>query len=409
MSRPGQFYYDRASRAVVYWPLGGKDPNTSTIIVPTTTRMFHIAGYLGSRPWNITFSNLTMKVSAVDIENEGSFGYLWNYKSLITAKYCNNLTMDSLTMGWTAGNAVGMEYDFSSNTVFRNSEVGFCGGGGVAIRTGSCVISNNSIHDIGLISWQSPGVRVSTNGLVTRNNIFNCKMTAVGDHDMDHCVITWNNISNAMTVLRDMGAFYCYLAIGSGSHPNGNIVANNLFQNIGYGVAGTGSDPRDYFRPAIYFDEQTSNSVAQSNIVINSKVPFFCNIATSNAVLDNVFVNTNGETLRLYASSDSRLPNRVERNIFYSSTNIVVDNPGAWNSWARNLFWSTQTPPLTNGAPTGASIADPLFDAVSDGLFTFQAGSSAPQLGIVPLSFGPIRRGVGNLRAPKSVRVVSTP
>ena len=231
LSRPGQFYFDRGRHVVVYWPLNGTDPNDSEIIAPTTDCMFYIPGYAGASPWNITFSNLTLKVNAVDIENEYNYGGGWDHESLIRAAYCTNLVMANLTMGWCGGNALGMDYGYCTNAVLVNSEIGYCGGYGACLREAPCLISNNFIHDTGLISWQSPAVRVSQHALVIQNNIFNSKETAIGNHEMDGCTITLNYISNAMTVLRDMGAVYTYFGDTMMPHTNGNMICSNLFQH----------------------------------------------------------------------------------------------------------------------------------------------------------------------------------
>jgi hypothetical protein len=406
MSRPGQFYFDRTNHIVNYWPLNGKDPNTSEIIVPTTQCMFYIFGYPGGSPWNITFSNLTLNVNAVDIENEGNFGFLWDYMSLIHAFYCTDLVMQDMTMGWCGGNALGMDYSFCTNAALLDSEIGFCGGYGVALRMAPCVISNNFIHDTGLISWQSPGVRVSQQGLVIQNSIFNSKEAAFADHDVDACTFTLNYVSNAMTVLRDLGAFYTYFGDATTlPHTNGNVVSSNVFQNVGLANDYDDSDPRDEYRPAVYFDEYTSNSVVQDNVFLDCKIPFFCNIATSNAVLGNIVFNTNAQYLRIYASPDSSPPNSIQANVFYSSTNILVDNPQIWDSWADNLFWSDCNPPLTNNVPQGAVIADPQFVAPP---FAFGPNSPAPALGIAPLVWKPLARGVQFINpAPPMLLVMS--
>lgn len=396
LSRPGQFYFDRGRHVVVYWPLNGADPNNSEIIAPTTDCMFYISGYLGASPRNITFSNLTLKVSAVDIENEYNYGGGWDHESLIRAFYCTNLVMANLTMGWCGGNALGMEYGYCTNAILVNSEIGFCGGYGACLRMAPCLISNNFIHDTGLISWQSPAVRVSQNALVIQNDIFNSKETAVGDHDMDACTITLNNISNAMTVLRDMGAIYTYFGGDMMTHTNGNIICSNLFQHVNPPVVGDGSDPRDYFQPAVYFDELTSNSVVRGNVFLDCNIPFFCNVATSNAITGNVCVNSNALYLRIYASPDSSPPNQMQGNVFVSNTNFVVDNPDVWNTWADNLFWSAATPPETNGVPPGAVIADPQFTGLP---FNFGSSSPAPSLGISPLVWELLDPGVSFVTA----------
>jgi hypothetical protein len=419
MANPGQFYFDRANQKVIYWPLGGKDPNTSEIIVPTTDRMWFFFGYQGNLPpWgtgphDITFSNLTMKVLAVDRELEGGFGYLWDYMSLLQFNpYCgaNNIIVDHCSLGWCGGNAIGSDFGFVTNFVVKNSEIAYCGNYGLAARVaGPVVISNNYIHDCGLITWQAPGVRVSTNATVIQNNLFNFPEQAIADHDVDNCRFLLNNISNCMQHNEDMGAYYQYF--GSSTtlpHTVGNLIQSNLFQAVGTNINATGADPRNFFRPCIYLDEQSSNTVVDHNITLGSPMAVLCNIARSNAFQNNIFVNTNTNAstyvgLRFYASSDSTLPDKVTNNLFYTSTNFLIDNSNVWSSWAGNLFYSTF--PATNSVPPGSTIANPLFtNIVYPSVFGFLSGSPATNLGITPLVLTPlpqdILNGVGPILPP---------
>ena len=88
---------------------------------------------------------------------------------------------------------------------------------------GPVVVSNNYIHDCGLITWQAPGVRVNTNALVTQNNLFNFHTSAIADHDVDNCVFSLNSISNCMFTEEDMGAYYQYFgSYTTLAHPMAN-------------------------------------------------------------------------------------------------------------------------------------------------------------------------------------------
>ena len=218
MSQPGQFYYDRSNQIVTYWPIGGKPPTNSQIIVPTTDRMWFLYGYAGGAgPHDVTFSNLTMKVLAVDREAEGPFAFNWDYMSLIDfyrACGSSNITVENCTLGWCGGNAIGSDYGYVTNFNIINNEIGYCGNYGLAARmAGPVVVSNNYIHDCGLITWQAPGVRVNTNALVTQNNLFNFHTSAIADHDVDNCVFSLNSISNCMFTEEDMGAYYQVLRL----------------------------------------------------------------------------------------------------------------------------------------------------------------------------------------------------
>lgn len=396
MFEPGQFFYDRSNRCVLYWPIGGKNPNTSICVVPTTTTLFFLDGVELSRIWGITLSNLTMKVATVDMIPEGNDGYLWDEPgSMIHGNYLDDLTITDCKIGWTAGNAIGMEYSFNTNTLLRNCEIAYCGGGGAAVRKGQVVITNNFFHDIGYICFQSPAIRANQDAVIVGNSIFNCKLSAYADTYASRVIFSRNYVSNCVQVLRDMGAFYCI-------YSDTITVSSNLFEQVGLGIQGNGSDARDWFRNTIYFDQETKDSIADHNITLGCKNPFFDHAIDGegrNSCTNNVFVNFNGEHLRIYSSTDiGSNTGTMLANVILSDTNILVDNPDVWPSWESNVFWSTYSPPLTNNVPVGAIRSDPLFRNVLDTYplylndidLTFQAGSPAPALGIQPLSIAGI-------------------
>ena len=253
MAQPGQFYWDKTANIVYYFPLPGKSPNSSTIIVPTTNRIFFYSGYGNIHPGGsgaspFTLSNLTLQVNAVNVEPEGNFGYLWDHESLFaieTQAGGTGLSFLNCTMGSCGGNAIGADFGFVSNVNILNCTISNCGGYGVAMRmAGPVVVSNNYIHDCGLISWQSPGVRVNTNALVTQNNLFNFHTSAIADHDVDNCVFSLNSISNCMFTEEDMGAYYQYFgSYTTLAHPHGNVIISNLFQSVGTNYNVSGGDP----------------------------------------------------------------------------------------------------------------------------------------------------------------------
>jgi hypothetical protein len=412
MAHQGQFYWDKTANNVYYIPINGKDPNTSTIIVPTTDRLFLYYGYAaacdtcgsGYGPLNITFSNLTMMVNAVDVEPEGSFGYLWNHMSLFavaSGSGGSNVNFLNCTLGWCGGNAIGSDYGFVTNFNVLNSTISCCGGAGVIMRmAGPVVVSNNYIHDCGLITWQAPGVRVSTNATVIQNNLFNFHTSAIADHDVDNCRFLLNSISNCMFTDEDMGAYYQYFGPSAAPHPHGNIIQSNLFQVVGTNFNSVGTDPRNFFRPAVYLDQESSNTLIADNITLSCPTPVFVNQAGSNAAVNNVFINTNVVPgyfgLRHYISSDSSLPNSSRNNVYYTTTNFLCDNSTIW-TWSNDDFWSTEG--INSGLPSGATAANPALASLNAGSLTYQIGSPCPALGDVPLTFTQQALGVGNAAA----------
>jgi hypothetical protein len=219
-----------------------------------------------------------------------------------------------------------------------------------------------------------------------------------------------------MTTEEDMGGYYQYFGSATAiPHTVGNIIRSNLFQSVGTNYNVSGGDPRNFYRPAVYLDEQSSNTVVDHNITLGCPTPFFCNIAHSNAVLNNVFVNTNTPDstgyagwVRMYSSSDTTPPNLVGQNVYYACGSNIVDNPTLWSSWAANLFWSTSN--LTKNVPAGATVANPMFTNELSSIIAFQSGSPASGMGISPLILTPLFRGVTGVMpppAPTGLRVTS--
>ena len=277
-----------------------------------------------------------------------------------------NITVEDCTLGWCGGNAIGSDYGYCTNFNIINNEIGFCGNYGLdAQNAGPVLVSNNYIHDCGLITWQAPGVRVNTNAVVTQNNLFNFHTSAIADHDVDNCVFSLNSISNCMFTEEDMGAYYQYFGSGSVVHPHGNIIVSNLFQSVGTNYNNESAnpnwfDPRNFYRPAVYLDEQSSNTIVSYNVLFNCPTPVFQHNAANNFVLNNVAENinqvSNYDTMRLYNAGSGNLT--AWGNIFYSADNVIIENPSAYLSLGTNFAWSVNPADLT-GLPPGIITVNP--------------------------------------------------
>jgi hypothetical protein len=247
-----------------------------------------------------------------------------------------------------------------------NNEIGYCGNYGLAARmAGPVVVSNNYIHDCGLITWQAPGVRVNTNALVTQNNLFNFHTSAIADHDVDNCVFSLNSISNCMFTEEDMGAYYQYFGSGTTlAHPHGNAIVSNLFQSVGTNYNVSGGYPVNLFRPAVYLDEQSSNTLVSANQTIGCPTPSFLNIAFYNTISNNVNINTNSvagyDCVRRYASTvldDGQSSNNVLVNNwdYGVATNVYDATSGSNNAYSTissNITYSTNAAGI-GGLPAG--------------------------------------------------------
>lgn len=392
MSKPGQFYFDRGPQNILYYPLNGKNPNTSTIIVPTTSSVITVAGNIVTgnqygQVWGLTLSNLNIYVSDAPIQNEGQFGYLDDSFSLVVPQFTSGFKLLNCHLGYTSGQAIAGDFLFNTNSFYSGNTISYTGGSGIVSRWAPTTIAFNTISNAGWLIWSAPSVRVNSGATVVSNTILNSKTSAIADSGMDNCGIGYNWISNAVQVLEDIGAFYEYHNVTAGAAPSiyGNIVFSNVICWVGNSSSGDGSQAINFYQPAVYLDEQTSNNVVRDNIFLNCKCPAFMNSCTNNYWINNDFINTQLGAyggVRIYTDTAT---NFFSYNIFYSATNFTCDNSNlsVWNS--NNIFYSTIN--LTNNPNCGQSIStNPFFASVPNNFLYFTTPSVATNLNIVPLT-----------------------
>ena len=406
MSQPGQFYYDRGSRKVIYWPLGGKDPNTSECIVPTTTRVFYLCGSQYSRPWGITFSNLTISVGTAPLILDGDYANGLG-QGLVQSRYCDNITLDRVTIGPTAGHGYWSRgSSYCTNEIIRNCVVQDCGAGGIQSGASGAVISNNFVHSIGFIYPAAPGIMLGSSSTVINNDVFDCQMGAIAGSYLNNSYILNNHASNCMQVLRDMGAIYTWTATN-------NVIAGNYIEHI-TDTNLSGSWVLAFFRHAIYCDLNTVGFHIYNNVTRDVPRPLMLNACYNHVITNNLFIDTtNFVKLQFRGVPTNNIV--FERNICYSPTNIYaefyqypndVDNWNAVVDWSSNIFYSLvggarghdnylDASTGVAGIPTNSVTLDPKFTRLSPLKISFQDDSPAPGLGILPLDLS----GVGRIEA----------
>lgn len=405
MGRPGQFYYDRQNRSIVYWPLSGQNPNLVECVVPTSTRIFWVKGRDAARISNIVFSNLTCAVATSPLVAEGDYGSSLGV-GMISSEYVDNLVMDNVTIGpcsghafWSRGATYGTN-EYIRNCIFQN-----CGGSAIQSGASLSVVSNNFIRSVGSVSWASPGIAITVGAVVSHNSIFDCTMAAVEGTYINNAFILNNHASNCMQVLRDFGAIYTWTGTN-------NVISSNFVEHIG-GYAQDGAEALDWFHCGIYCDNFTSGYIISGNILKDVTRPLMVHACEKHTITNNIFLHTS-DIIELMWRDDAG-NSTFSRNIVYGSTNLYsqhfnypnnVDNWDAVPDWRSNVFYSVinQAWGGTNnnigaengvwGIPTNSTASNPLFVKVptgdiqylDDADFGFQAGSPCPGLGIQPLS-----------------------
>ena len=325
-------------------------------------------------------------------------------------------------MGIAGGNIIGGQGAYAYGCTVVSNEIFQALGGGVNLWWGvNNLITSNNIHDLGIICYQASAAAANYTSTVSHNNFFNIQQNVCGQYDEDGFKFTYNSISNAMQRGEDTGVIYGYhFAVGTGPIlTNGNVYQSNLFQLCGTNHNASGSSLAiNFFRPCIYSDEGSSNVTIADNIFLNCPLPVFYNNSQSNAIVRNVFINTNAASLTLpyalaiYIHYYDGAPYRFESNVLYAasgtSTSFVIGAPGStwvwsgstWESgdctkvtWAQDSnLWDHNVVYSTTGSDSGSSGTPLSLDgyvigtmpssAIQPGFYNPQWTSSSPPLAI---------------------------
>jgi len=208
-----------------------------------------------------------------------------------------------------------------------------------------------------------------------------------------------------MQVLRDHAAIYT----GPGTN---NVIAGNLIQHVG-GHANDGTDGRDWFRFAIYCDEYTTGYYIYNNVTLDVPRPLMIHGGGNHVITNNFFIDTS-DIVRLTFGNVPANNIVFSGNICYSLTNLYVEyslgqdvnNSNAVVDWSSDIFYSgIGGASGITGIPANAVRLDPQFTSLSPSNVSFQTGSVAPGLGIVPLYVNGIGAvGPSSVPAPTNLR-----
>src|ERR1019366_10677496 len=145
--------------------------------------------------------------------------------------------------------------------------------------------------------------------------------------------------------------------------------------------ANAGTDDRDWFRHAIYCDNDTSGHQIYNNLTFDVPRPIMLNDCDSHVITNNVFIDTSG-IVKLHLSNVTNIV--FTKNIIYSTTNLYVDyainsydvDNNSVVNWSSNILYSAVGGYFgLTGIPTNAVRSDPKFVSLSPLNPSFEAGS----------------------------------
>jgi hypothetical protein len=396
LDEPGEWYLDTKTATLNYWPVPGDNLTRDEAIAPALQQLVRIEGAhdvilrgvdFRHTEWTTTEKGYAGTQAAIEVP------------SAIEARDAENVRIEHCMFSQMGGYAIWFGRGSRHNRVTAN-EIHDMGAGGVKIgetaQSASAadlnfdnVVSDNNIHDLGLVYPSAVGIWVgqSSHDTISHNHVHDLSYTAVsvgwtwgyGPNECKGNLIEFNHlhhIGNGM--MSDLGAIYTL-----GVQP-GTIIRNNLIHHV---------DAFTYGGWGIYNDEGSSEILIENNIVYLTKSSgFHQHYGRENIVRNNVFA-LGREYQLMRTRAEAHVAFTFERNIVYFDSGRLLGSDWSGEGFRidRNLYWDLRGEPVTfanrtfeawrqEGHDAGSIVADPLF--IDPGSYDFRLRSDSPAFGL---------------------------
>jgi hypothetical protein len=374
MTKPGQWYLDRTTGKLVYWPLPREDMSKAEVLAPTIESIIRIQGTRGKPARDITIRGLALSITNTPLRAGGfGAGRFDGAVSVVSAESCRLLDLEIVNVGGQGIKVSGKDLRI------ENCHVHHTGACGIRFGGEGTVVADNHIHDIGLtypsaIALQGGGKDAE----IIHNEIHDTPYTAINCGGQNNR-IEHNLIYRAMLELHDGGGIYCFA--GKNLVLRGNFI-RDIIDTGGYGAS------------AYYLDERSENCLVEGNLSLRVNRPSHNHMANNNTIRNNVFI-IDGEARLTFPRSSNYI---FEKNIIYAKGGITLENADALTTFRNNVLFSTkgkvQCQKLERYSRTGTYslepengnlLADPLLIEFDKGRVGFAAESPVLKLGIKPV------------------------
>jgi hypothetical protein len=318
MTKEGQWYLDRTSGKLVYWPLPGEDMSKAEVLAPTIESIIRIQGARGKPARDITIRGLVLSVTTTPLRAGGfGAGRFDGAVSVASAENCRLLDLEIVNVGGQGIKASG------KGLRIKNCHVHNTGACGIRFGGEGTVVANNYIHDVGLTYPSAIGLQGGgKDAEISHNEIHDTPYTAIncgGENNR----IEYNLIYRAMLKLHDGGGIYCFA--GKNLVLRGNFI-RDIIDTGGYGAS------------AYYLDERSENCLVEGNLSLRVDRPSHNHMANNNIIRNNVFIIDADARLTFPRSSHYVF----EKNVIHATGNIVFENPDALTTFRNNVLFSAK-------------------------------------------------------------------
>ncbi|MBI4877417.1 MAG: right-handed parallel beta-helix repeat-containing protein, partial [Acidobacteria bacterium] len=223
MTAPGQWYLDRGTRRVYYWPLEGEDMTRAEVLAPLVESIVRI-----EKARDITLRGLRFSVTNTP-PVAGGFG-AGKFEGAVALNDTDGCRLEDLTVFNTGGQ--GIKAQNARGLRIAGCEVRDTGACGIIARGEAAEIADNHVHHVGATYPSAIGIYCGgKNLLIAHNEVHDTPYTAVNCGGAGHRIES-NSIYRAMLELHDGAAFYTIF--GKGIVLRGNLV-RDIPDTGGYG------------------------------------------------------------------------------------------------------------------------------------------------------------------------------
>lgn len=360
----GNFYYNRSTRVLTYWPLAGETPANTTVVYPQQSSLLEITGTSSTQAQWLYFAGLRFAHSNWNVPVTGQN---WsqsdaNMPAAVTLTWATRCTFSGCVIEHTGQYGIhfntGCSYDSYQDSCLIDLGAGGCKIGDNYVLADwqyqttdpnpphHITLHNNVIKHGGRVQPGASGVWIGNgwNNTVDHNDIYDLYYNGISvgffmnyyavygcpswTHDN---TISYNDIRKiGQTVLTDMGGIYV------NGEQTGTQLLNNLIHDVDvYGYAlGVG----------IYMDAHSAFITARDNIVYNARICYYQNWGKSNTVTNNIFTKSRACVMLRgkYLEADPSSWSEISGNIIYAVPGTLsgVQFPASSTAFADSSFYA---------------------------------------------------------------------
>lgn len=407
LDQPGEWYLNRETGVLYYWPLPDEDMTSAEVIAPVIEQLVRFSGDVesGLPVEYIRLDGLTFYYTSWSLPDEGYYERQAQVQLATAAIYAQgavSCSLENIHLAHVGTHGIWFERGCQNNRIVH-CHIHDIGAGGVYIgaereqpESNHNTVDNNFIHHCGEIFQGSIIVWIgrSSYNTVTHNELCDSDYTGISvgwswgfaPSSAHHNIIEYNHIHHCgHKILSDLGGIYT-LGIAPGTRLRYNLIHDM------YSYPGTSHGS------GIYPDEGTTEMLIENNIVYRVHTSgFFQHYGRENIVLNNIFALAETEGVSR-CREEEHVSFYFRRNIVYSDHPRILTRRWSNDNYEidNNLYWNTSGEELdfagmsfeewqAKGNDRSSIIADPQFKDPSRFDFSLKPGSPAFQIGFEPI------------------------